>query len=267
MRRIFLVGCPRSGTTLVQSLLAAGEGVTSFTESHFFDRALPSPPLDRWLVRDAGARLEAFRSENGLAEPLPARVRDAADRSPRAAAAAFAAMLDAAAAARGCDCWVEKTPDHLFRIGAIRRYLPDAEFVHVIRAPEATVRSLVSASRQWGKPRSAFAFSLKWLACARLSAGCRGRPGHHLVFYDDLVAAPEAQARALYAALGLGWSGDIMSRAREVARELVVSGEIWKKNNFEPIGSRAERSGDDRGVPLLAPLLRRQYEALHGACG
>jgi hypothetical protein len=267
MRRIFLVGCPRSGTTLVQSLLAAGEGVTSFTESHFFDRVLPSPPLDRWLVRNAAARLEAFRSENRLDEPLAAGVLTAADRSPGAAAAAFAATLDAAAEARGCGCWVEKTPDHLFRIGAIRRFLPDAQFVHVIRAPEATIRSLVKASRQWGKPRSAFAFGLKWLACARLSAHWCACPGHHVVFYEDLVAAPEARARALYAALGLGWSGDIMSRYREVARDLVVSGETWKNNNFESIGLRGDRSGGDRGVPLLAPLLRRQYEALRGACG
>ena len=37
-RRIFIVGVPRSGTTLLQSLLAAHSELTSFTESHFFSR-------------------------------------------------------------------------------------------------------------------------------------------------------------------------------------------------------------------------------------
>jgi hypothetical protein len=267
MRRIFLVGCPRSGTTLVQSLLAAGEGVTSFTESHFFDRALPAPPLDRWFVRDARARLEAFRAENGLEDPLPAGVLEGADEDPAAAAGAFAAVLDAAAVARGCDCWVEKTPDHLFRIGAIRRFLPDAEFVHVVRSPGPTVRSLVRASRDWGKPRSAAAFGLKWLICARLTARWRGRPGHHVVFYDDLVAAPEAGARSLYDALGIAWSPAIMSRYREVAQGLVVSNETWKSNNFGAIRPRPVTPDEAADLPLIGRVLRRQYEALHGARG
>ena len=40
LSRIFLVGCPRSGTTLTQSLLAAHPMVASFPESHFFSHLL-----------------------------------------------------------------------------------------------------------------------------------------------------------------------------------------------------------------------------------
>jgi hypothetical protein len=36
MKRIFLVGAPRSGTTILQSLLAAHPEVISFPESKFF---------------------------------------------------------------------------------------------------------------------------------------------------------------------------------------------------------------------------------------
>ena len=45
-QRIFVVGAPRSGTTLVQGLLAAHSSLTSFTESHFFSRHFKLvPPL------------------------------------------------------------------------------------------------------------------------------------------------------------------------------------------------------------------------------
>ena len=36
-QRLFLVGCPRSGTTLLQSFLAAHSEIYSFPESHFFN--------------------------------------------------------------------------------------------------------------------------------------------------------------------------------------------------------------------------------------
>ena len=45
--RVFLVGIMRSGTTLLQSLLAAHSRVTSFPETMFF-RFLTGEPLAWW---------------------------------------------------------------------------------------------------------------------------------------------------------------------------------------------------------------------------
>ena len=264
IRRIFLVGCPRSGTTLVQSLLAAGGGITSFTESHFFDRVFPPAPLDRWFVREPEARLAAFRTENGL-EGRGADEDETSAAGPAEAAAAFIALLDRTARDRDCWCWVEKTPDHLFRIPLIRRYLPEAEFVHVLREPAPTVRSLVRASRDWGKPRSELFCAVKWLVCARRSRRYLGAPAHTVVFYEDLVADPEAAARSLYQALGLAWSPDIMERYRDVARDLVVSTETWKKRNFGAIQERAP--ADAAGSGVIDRLLERTWRELHGTRG
>ena len=38
-RPIFIVGCPRSGTTLLQCLIATQKGVVTFPETHFFEQA------------------------------------------------------------------------------------------------------------------------------------------------------------------------------------------------------------------------------------
>ena len=40
MKRVFIVGCPRSGTTLVQALLARYPGLHSFPETRFFEALL-----------------------------------------------------------------------------------------------------------------------------------------------------------------------------------------------------------------------------------
>ena len=53
-RGIFLVGCPRSGTTLLQSLIAAHPLVTSFSESNFFGasfRRLPKSAISYIIER------------------------------------------------------------------------------------------------------------------------------------------------------------------------------------------------------------------------
>jgi hypothetical protein len=88
-----------------------------------------------------------------------------------------------------------------------------------------------------------------------------------VVFYDDLVAAPEARARSLYDALGIAWSPAIMSRYREAAQGLVVSNETWKSNNFGAIRPRPATPDEAADLPLIGRVLRRQYEALHGARG
>ena len=74
-RGIFLVGCPRSGTTLLQSLIAAHPLVTSFSESNFFGssfRKLPKcavyyaisdPARQKFLIGSE------FRNRDDLALP------------------------------------------------------------------------------------------------------------------------------------------------------------------------------------------------------
>ncbi|MGL6135938.1 MAG: sulfotransferase, partial [Planktothrix sp.] len=52
--RLFLVGCPRSGTTLLQSLLAAHSQIASFPESQFFRCLLENRPPWRVKLRIPG---------------------------------------------------------------------------------------------------------------------------------------------------------------------------------------------------------------------
>ena len=41
-RPVFVVGCPRSGTTLVQCILSASSSAFSLPETHFFSWVLPT---------------------------------------------------------------------------------------------------------------------------------------------------------------------------------------------------------------------------------
>lgn len=75
-RPIFIVGCPRSGTTLLQSMLAAHSTITSFPESHLL-LVTSRSRRGRWLRKlglvalEMRQRLHQFLHEIGHPELLP----------------------------------------------------------------------------------------------------------------------------------------------------------------------------------------------------
>ena len=286
-RRVFVVGAPRSGTTLLQSLLTAHSRVTSFTETHFLSRHFTFPP---WggpplLVRDPVPRLREFLDENdesatessswlerhgrarlGLRLTLPPRTRAVATR--------LLAVLDEIACRRSIGTWVEKTPRHLRFVPFVEHLYPEPPrpaFVHVFRSGLDVVASLHEASRAWEQPYDLETCVRRWnedmaRSVARLSAG-----NDHFVAYEALVAEPESVVRGLFTALGLSWEPSVLDGYGRAAGELVTGGETWKRDvgrAIRPSSRAAALSSEDRD--RLEPRLRHDlYETLfaraHGA--
>ena len=59
--RVFLVGCPRSGTTLLQCLLAANSHLASFPETHFFERMQMDVAAAKIYTTQRGFALDSFQ--------------------------------------------------------------------------------------------------------------------------------------------------------------------------------------------------------------
>lgn len=246
LRRIFVVGVPRSGTTLVQSLLAAHGELTSFTESHYFSRHFRRVPFSSSavLVRHPAPRLRELLAENPVDSPavtqaLEERIRRTlppAILSPlktRAAARLLADVLDELTLARGRSGWIEKTPRHLRYLPFLTRLVdPPPHFVHVIRDGLETVASLHTASRNWQRHYDLDACVRRWNADLRFSlkrlkaARRRGTTHEHLVVYEQLTSQPESTLEQLCARLGLPWDPRILERY--TSRELVTPDEPWK---------------------------------------
>lgn len=266
-RRLFLVGCPRSGTTLLQSLLAAHPRLTSFPETHAFAWIVPRHPrlsaFGMTRVRGWGPLRALWRE---LAPGEPVRLSDLL--LCRAAARRTLALLDRVALARGRQGWVEKTPRHLHSIPAIRAACPDAHFIHLLRSGPEVVASLFEASREapavWGGARSVERCVERWRGDVALSLGYRGQPGHTLVLYGELVADPERTLRRLSAELDLDFEAAMLAGYRREAAALVRCGETWKRGVLGEIrhqsGAKAERLFD---APTLAWIEAQCRELNH----
>lgn len=266
MKAIFLVGFPRSGTTLVQSLLASIDGVTSFTESHFLDRGM-SPDRERPCgyrlhPRTLSRLLAQFVEDNEtstICKDSINRAKELVNSTDAHIELVIPALIDIfekAATTRDATCWIEKTPDHVLRLDLIERYRPDAKFVHIVRNPIDAIASYRKASVSWGAPSTWRGAAKHWYQTMEASReklkSQVGSPSpmHLLVRYEDIVRAPNQVMNALCPKLGLNWENEYLERVTTTAAKLVAQRETWKANNFRPIGQTSRSQNQRPPIPV-----------------
>ncbi len=245
MKRIFIVGCPRSGTTFLQSMMAAHPQLASFPETHFWELTVPEKFRYR-LLKMYGRRSRQLVGDYLEKYGYPEEVLDRLAPiylSYRSWSQALAEILDSLVP-KGKMGWIEKTPRHLHYIPYIRKSIPGAEFLHIVRSGKDVVASMYEVShnypRHWNGPRSIEQCVERWRTDVGLSAAYRGEKGHSFVRYERLRADTERELRRLCRSLDLEYDGRMGEEYREQARGLVGGEEAWKASNIHG------RSGGDK---------------------
>lgn len=178
-RPIFVVGSPRSGTTLLRAILDAHS-------------ALLAPPwetgaficLAPMLNGDLPKILKLMPGFPMQREDFIAWLRHSVDD-----------LFARVAPATGKRRWVEKTPLHVLHIPLICETYPQAQFIHIIRNGYEVVRSL--QNMHWA-PRQ-----IRWSTQTWIDAVQTGRrdgtplgPGQYMeVRYEQLTREPEPVIR------------------------------------------------------------------------
>lgn len=221
-RKIFVVGCPRSGTTWIRRLVGEHPAVVTGPESHAFPQILGAfvdlgltgraawrRVLDRWWRgrrRDLEAGLHMWASFPDLCRWVTAAMAmpDLPDeaRAERVIEALFDAYFMAQGGGAG-RVLLEKTPQHVFWIDRILARWPDARIVEVLRDGRDVCVSLQmrSATQRWapGERRRQIE---TWVQAVSRGLAFRENPALaeriHLLRFEDVKAAPvEEGARLL----------------------------------------------------------------------
>lgn len=237
-RPIFIVGMPRSGTTLLSSLLDAHPDLVVAPETHYFtrcwtgeevhDSADAERMLDR-LFQQPGVHDMGFsdREKTQIYE----RVRTT-DHPTHADV--LGAVLEAFADRSDATIWGEKTPDHLRFIPEIARHFPTAGFVALVRDPRDVSLSL--RTMPWSRgtlPAQAWT----WRSYAALIERYANEYEDQFIRlrYEDLITDPDRELRALCTKLNLPFHESMLRRNRTESGAFDADREPWKEKSGRPI--------------------------------
>lgn len=246
LTRVFVVGCPRSGTTLLQSLLASNSKIASFPETHLFEKL-----FSRWSLlsalgvasRTVWPRWKIIMDEIGhpeLSGYLPPRaifVRQYSD--------AFVRVLDAITLSQGKYLWIEKTPGHVRHIGRIEKLVDNAKFIHIIRAGVDNIASLYEVGQQypetWGEWYGTLDQCIgRWIEDVRRSRECSGMRNHRVIMYEELIDDPRESLIELCQFIDVPFEEKMLVDYAKSASQLILKQEQWKASVYGLIKKQGE---------------------------
>ncbi|MGI8860438.1 MAG: sulfotransferase family protein [Rubrobacteraceae bacterium] len=199
---VFVGGCPRSGTTLVQLMLDSHPDVCGGPE---FDRVPDIVALrDRLRASVDSGRISVYRSK----EDVDREIGQLVER-----------LLAPYAGERGCKVVSEKTPWNVLIFRELSEIFPEARFIFCVRDPRAVVASMLRVgdrAKEKGLSSPGHTRSL-YSAIETVKktndAGFRAADGSDRVLtvvYERLVGDPERETARVCAFLGLPWSAEMV---------------------------------------------------------
>jgi tetratricopeptide (TPR) repeat protein len=243
---VFLLGFPRTGTTLAENALAAHPDVVSLEERETLQAALSdfmrgAESLDR-LAKASSAALDDYRRSywdvvHGFGVDPAGKV------------------------------FVDKNPFNTVKLPLIAKLFPDARIIFALRDPRDVVFSCFR--RRFGINGSTYEYlALEGTARAydlTMSLAETLRPvlglAEHRLVYERLVEDFEAEMRAVCDFVGLDWTpamGDFTGRAREGRVATASSGQVSRALYREGAGQwRRYRAELAPVMAALAPWAAR----------
>ncbi|MEB3342538.1 sulfotransferase [Okeania sp.] len=238
---IFLFGCPRSGTTLLQSLLATHPAIASFPETKFFFYGIGKNRKKLGLIsRHLKQHLnQYFKNEINRPEMLEyfpkIPLLDLYTRS-------FIKVLNILTLEEGKSVWLEKTPEHLLSLDYIEKMLPEARMIHILRNGSDVVASLYEVThkypQEWHKPWDIDFCLKRWKESIEISLKHSHKSNHILVNYEELVVEPAAILKKICDFLNVEFEERMIADYGKVAKYLSsekagrrVSGKIKKSGS------------------------------------
>jgi Sulfotransferase family len=236
---VFVVGCPRSGTSALSWALAAHPDYWTSVETHFFYYLL----RDNWLGNafsggsSAGSWLDVHAVSN---DEFLAHAGIGFDRLMRS---------------RSCGLnWVDSSPENLMVASPLLRMFPDGQLFHVVRNPQSVCLSMLSSgfAEPWARDLGAAIDTWKHYVSTGMRLG-REFPNQVMQLrQEDMRSAAAETADAIGRRLGLE---DVEPIAGFLAHEKINSS--FDKSSYSDVSPFR-----DVAAPRLDP---DEFHASHGA--
>ena len=258
----FVVGVPRSGTTLLRLMLDAHPELTIPPETHFIPAVIRACRRGGDADRVAAAITGHRRWADFGVDAGELRSRLAA-LDPLEAGPALRVFYGLYAARQAKPRWGDKTPGYATKMRRIQRALPEARFIHVIRDGRGVV---LSRNRKSSRPKPVALAARRWkrrmVATRKRSQSVR----HYTELrFEDLVTETEAVLRRVCDFVELGFDPAMLAyhdraaeRIEEIARELPATRGRHELGGERRVGAHARAS--DPPDPTRATAWRAEMD-------
>ncbi|CAN5292999.1 sulfotransferase [soil metagenome] len=215
---IFLVGTPRSGTSLISQIIGSHPGIAVPFESYFYAHFASWLQLygDLGIRRNRERLVRDILQTNVLQQWVPrVDAQDALEHIDSGGRYDFGGVIAGIMASwcsgQGKRRWGEKTPAHLFCADRILEDFPHAQFVHILRDGRDVA---VSWKKVAFGPKHVYAAARRWVEVLEATAALQERLGPAQFFelrYEDLLRDPEQTVGAVCDFLGEEYTPDMLA--------------------------------------------------------
>jgi len=243
---IFIVGCPRSGTSFLYHLLLSAGGFAEFhTQMNVYDVLEPIYG-DLGVMKNKRAAMKewlgskAFRVSGLSADAIEAKVL----AECTGVGDFLRIIMEQVARQQGVDRWIDSTPTNVPHMLRIKRDFPDAVFIHIIRDARDVALSLDnrawSRPLPWDKKNSLLAAGLYWEWIVRKGRryGSVLGSSYTEVRYEELVQQPRPVLAGLRNFLHCDLDYDRIQATSigSVKKPLTAFGDELQEGRFSPVG-------------------------------
>lgn len=193
---IFIIGCPRSGTTLVRVILDSHPNICCGPETHLIKnlKTLKESIDKSWhILKTYGIQQKVLVEKlSEIFQMFPEHYVETKDKQR----------------------WAEKTPDNIFYVDFINELFPSCKFINVIRDGRDVVCSF---KERWGRKTIFYAIKT-WNRSIDLTYQYRTRftKDRYLeIRYEQLVSNAEEETKKIMEFLGEPWTSELLEHHKK----------------------------------------------------
>ncbi|MHC6645332.1 sulfotransferase family protein [Alteromonas sp. HB246098] len=262
---LFVVGTPRSGSTLLTSFLASHPNIYSGAETQFFNKiGLNSSSLSEALKSENWPHQAALLMKNRLTlsdqSVLELYGKNTSDIEAALSKKepSLKAMLESIVERKSTSSqsrWLEKTPNHLKHLKEIRNEFPSAKIILIHRDLRDSSVSIPKLPWASNSVIDNAALISSWFIQIDNEFNS---PNFLTVSYEKLVTESETTLKKVFEFIGEEFDRAVLSRSN--ATDITSEGEPWKKDIFGKI----DTSSVGRWKKSMPSNLLKQVEEITG---
>ncbi|MBE0470372.1 MAG: sulfotransferase [Methyloprofundus sp.] len=243
---IFIVGAPRSGTTLLQYMLRSHPNISLPTgESHFFIPLLRNAESFGNLNEPKNIRkvLEAMYKQSadfldtdihGIKFDIEQLTTKFKQEGRNTITSIISGLFEKNALGEGKSRWGDKTPYYVLHMKTILEMYPDAQFIHLIRDGRDCALSMFARKHDFGVYNTFFAAKYWeiYVELGRQMGSELGSKIYHEIRYEDLLDTPQKTMQGVCEFLNEPYSDNLINfkKSGEAGKTPLLQKSLQKTN-------------------------------------